>query len=280
MRISSAFPCASSRLSLVRLHYCRFHIRSLKLRCRPSASPPRFARSTTRSRSRPISKPRPSPALKPSTSPSPSRQARITLNAHDLAFKSVKIEAAGKEQTATVSLDKDKATSHLHRSRKPSRRQRHADHRIHRHPERRAPRLLSLQDCPPQLRRHAVRIHRCAPRLSLLRRARLQGHLRHFARRRQRRHRHLQRPHRQRHARPRRRQAHAQVPHHAEDVHVSRGLPRRRLSVLLRRAGRRSHSHLLHARQSCSHHLRRRCRQVRAALLQHLLRHSLSAQEA
>ncbi len=32
----------------------------------------------------------------------------ITLNAHDLAFQSVKIEAAGKVQTATVSLDKEK----------------------------------------------------------------------------------------------------------------------------------------------------------------------------
>ena len=32
----------------------------------------------------------------------------ITLNAHDLAFKSVKIQAAGKVQTATVSLDKEK----------------------------------------------------------------------------------------------------------------------------------------------------------------------------
>ena len=32
----------------------------------------------------------------------------ITLNAHDLAFKSVKIASGGKEQTATVSLDKEK----------------------------------------------------------------------------------------------------------------------------------------------------------------------------
>src|SRR6201998_3478409 len=32
----------------------------------------------------------------------------ITLNAHDLTFQSVKIEAAGKEQSATVSLDKEK----------------------------------------------------------------------------------------------------------------------------------------------------------------------------
>ncbi len=32
----------------------------------------------------------------------------ITLNAHDLAFQSVKIQAAGKVQTATVSLDKEK----------------------------------------------------------------------------------------------------------------------------------------------------------------------------
>jgi aminopeptidase N/puromycin-sensitive aminopeptidase len=32
----------------------------------------------------------------------------ITLNAHDLAFQSVKIEAAGKDQTATVTLDKEK----------------------------------------------------------------------------------------------------------------------------------------------------------------------------
>jgi len=32
----------------------------------------------------------------------------ITLNAHDLTFQSVKIEAAGQEQTATVSLDKEK----------------------------------------------------------------------------------------------------------------------------------------------------------------------------
>jgi aminopeptidase N len=32
----------------------------------------------------------------------------ITLNAHDLTFRSVKIEAAGKEQTANVSLDKEK----------------------------------------------------------------------------------------------------------------------------------------------------------------------------
>ncbi|HEY2471960.1 MAG TPA: M1 family aminopeptidase [Terracidiphilus sp.] len=32
----------------------------------------------------------------------------ITLNAHDLTFQSVKIEAAGKQQTATISLDKEK----------------------------------------------------------------------------------------------------------------------------------------------------------------------------
>jgi aminopeptidase N len=32
----------------------------------------------------------------------------ITLNAHDLAFQSVKIEAAGKKQIATVSIDKEK----------------------------------------------------------------------------------------------------------------------------------------------------------------------------
>ena len=32
----------------------------------------------------------------------------ITLNAHDLTFKSVKIDAAGKDQTASVSLDKEK----------------------------------------------------------------------------------------------------------------------------------------------------------------------------
>ncbi len=32
----------------------------------------------------------------------------ITLNAHDLTFQSVKIEAEGKDQTATVSLDKEK----------------------------------------------------------------------------------------------------------------------------------------------------------------------------
>jgi aminopeptidase N len=32
----------------------------------------------------------------------------ITLNAHDLAFKSVKIDAAGKKQPATISLDKEK----------------------------------------------------------------------------------------------------------------------------------------------------------------------------
>src|SRR5579859_7963095 len=32
----------------------------------------------------------------------------ITLNEHDLTFRSVKIEAAGKDQTATVSLDKEK----------------------------------------------------------------------------------------------------------------------------------------------------------------------------
>ncbi len=32
----------------------------------------------------------------------------ITLNAHDLTFESVKVQAAGKEQTATVSIDQDK----------------------------------------------------------------------------------------------------------------------------------------------------------------------------
>jgi aminopeptidase N len=36
------------------------------------------------------------------------RTNSITLNAHDLAFKSVKIEAAGKKQIATVTLDKEK----------------------------------------------------------------------------------------------------------------------------------------------------------------------------
>src|SRR5580692_6070211 len=35
-------------------------------------------------------------------------QSSITLNAHDLTFKSVKIESSGKAQIASVSLDKEK----------------------------------------------------------------------------------------------------------------------------------------------------------------------------
>ncbi len=38
----------------------------------------------------------------------------ITLNAAEIDFKSVTITGGGMQQTAVVSLDKDKGTSHLH----------------------------------------------------------------------------------------------------------------------------------------------------------------------
>ena len=68
-------------------------------------------------------------------------------------------------------------------------------------------------------------------------------------------------------------QAHPQVRHHTEDVHLPRGLPRRRLQVHHRQLRRRSHPRLLHSRQGSSHALRRRVSQVHPPLLQHLLRH-------
>ena len=120
----------------------------------------------------------------------------ITLNAAEIAFESVTVTAAGKQQTATVALDKEKEQATFSFPEKLPAGQCDADHSLHRHSERRTARLLSFQDRQAQLRRHPVRVHRRAPRLPLLRRAGLQGHLRCFAGDRQRRHRHLQRPHR------------------------------------------------------------------------------------
>ncbi len=83
----------------------------------------------------------------------------------------------GKEQTATVTLDQNKQQATFTFPEKLARGQGHARHPLHRHSEQRAARLLSLQKRPPQLRRHAVRVHRRAPRLPQLRRASFQGHL-------------------------------------------------------------------------------------------------------
>ena len=65
---------------------------------------------------------------------------------------------------------------HLHLPRRAARRQGITFHYLHRHPEQRVARLLSLKDRAPQLRRDTVRGHRRAPRLPQLRRAGLQGH--------------------------------------------------------------------------------------------------------
>ena len=75
---------------------------------KPSASPTPSCPSTTPLPSLPTSKPPPSPAPRSIDITLAEPTSSITLNAHDLTFQSVKISAAGKKQTATVSLDKEK----------------------------------------------------------------------------------------------------------------------------------------------------------------------------
>jgi hypothetical protein len=79
----------------------------------------------------------------------------ITLNAIEIAFQSVTVGAGGSRDTGTVSLDNDKQQATFTFP-DDSGRPRHAADSLHRHPQQRAARLLSLQDRQAQLRRHAV----------------------------------------------------------------------------------------------------------------------------
>ena len=70
----------------------------------------------------------------------------ITLNANELDFQSVAISAAGTRPDRNRLARSSQRTGHLHRRRSAARRPGRDHHSLHRHPQRRAPRLLSLQN--------------------------------------------------------------------------------------------------------------------------------------
>ena len=102
----------------------------------------------------------------------------ITLHAAEIDFHEVSIAANGTRQIASVALDPDKDTAALTVPQAvPPRRGRNCDS-LHRPPQRSAARLLSEPRERPRLRHHAARAHRCAPCVSVVRRARDEGDLR------------------------------------------------------------------------------------------------------
>ena len=100
----------------------------------------------------------------------------ITLNALDIVPVRNHLPQRP-QQTGTVSLDPEKEQATFTFPATVPAGNATCQDPLHRYPEQQAARLLSRQNRPPQLRRHAVRIHRRPPRLSLLRRAGLQGHI-------------------------------------------------------------------------------------------------------
>ncbi len=149
----------------------------------------------------------------------------ITLNSAEIAFQSVTVEAAGKELTAAVTSDAEKEESTFTFPETlpagPATLTVHYTGILN-------DKLRGFYLSKTDKRSYAVTQFESTdarPRLSELRRARLQGHLRHHARHRQKRYRHLERADCQRHAWSRCQQAHDQVRPHGEDVHLSCRLP-------------------------------------------------------
>ncbi len=116
----------------------------------------------------------------------------ITLNAIELAFQSVTIFPNGPQQTGTVSLDEEKQQATFTFSSVIPAGNATIKIRYTGILNNEPPRLLSFENRATRLCRHAIRGNRRAPRISLLRRACLQGPLRHLVDRRRRRYRHFQ----------------------------------------------------------------------------------------
>ena len=104
----------------------------------------------------------------------------ITLNAAEITFGEVTIEDAGGTQTATVATEREERDGDVDRGASDAARRRDDPHHLHRHSQRQAARLLPQQGQRPQVRRQPDGSDRCAPRLPVVRRAGLQGDLRHL----------------------------------------------------------------------------------------------------
>ncbi len=152
--------------------------------------------------------------------------------------------------------------------------------RLHRRPQRQAARVLHQQGERPQLCGDADGTDRCTAGIPVVRRAGLQGHLRHLAHGGQQRHRHLQWRAGVGHGGPGAGQAHAHLRAHAEDVHLPGGDDRRRLRLPRGRIRRHHDSHLLDTGQARADGLRARGRRTAGQVLQRLLRHQVSVRQA
>ena len=102
----------------------------------------------------------------------------IVLNAAEIEFGTVQIAAAGRTQTAKVTLEaaKDQATFTVPATIPAGEARIQID--LHRHPERRTARLVSEQGEQPALRGDAARGDRRAPHVPVVRRAGVQGDVR------------------------------------------------------------------------------------------------------
>ena len=127
----------------------------------------------------------------------------VTLNAAEIQFGNVTIASNGRMQTARVTLDEKERDGHADRPAGAAQGSGVDSDHLHRTPQRQAARLLSQQGQRPALRGDADGGDRRAARVSLVRRAGLQGHLRYLADDRQRRYGDLERRAAVRHARPR-----------------------------------------------------------------------------
>ena len=148
---------------------------------RAEASRQRRPRALHARGSRPTSRRKPSAAARRSTCVLTEPSTTVTLHAAEITFGEVTITSGGQTQTARVTPDAKRETATLTVPAADRRGPGDDPDHLHRHPQRQAARLLHQQGQRTEVRRVADGSHRRAARVSLVRRARLQGDLRHLA---------------------------------------------------------------------------------------------------